>query len=112
MDDRGDSTAHDPRPRLRRRFFAALVLIGFLFGGLLGRLMAPEPVRLLEVQALGSSFANPVLLAAGFDKHATGYAALADLGFGGIEVGTITNESQPGNPRPRLFRLSRDRAET
>ncbi len=51
MDDRGDSTAHDPRPRLRRRFFAALVLIGFLFGGLLGRLMAPEPVRLLEVQA-------------------------------------------------------------
>src|SRR5688572_1531725 len=64
----------------------------------------------LAVQALGSSFPNPVLLAAGFDKHATGYAALADLGFGGIEVGTITHEAQLGNPRPRLFRLSRDRA--
>jgi dihydroorotate dehydrogenase len=56
------------------------------------------------------SFPNPVLLAAGFDKHGTGYAALADLGFGGIEVGTITHEEQLGNPRPRLFRLSRDRA--
>jgi dihydroorotate dehydrogenase len=64
----------------------------------------------LAVQALGKSFTNPVLLAAGFDKHATGYAALADLGFGGIEVGTITNEPQAGNPRPRLFRLPSDRA--
>ena len=64
----------------------------------------------LEVQALGLRFATPVVLAAGFDKHATGYAALLDLGFGGVEVGTITNEAQPGNPRPRLFRLPRDRA--
>jgi dihydroorotate dehydrogenase len=64
----------------------------------------------LEVQALGLHFASPVVLAAGFDKHATGYAALAALGFGGVEVGTITNEAQPGNPRPRLFRLARDRA--
>jgi dihydroorotate dehydrogenase len=67
---------------------------------------APE----LEVQALGLRFASPVVLAAGFDKHATGYAALLDLGFGGVEVGTITNEAQSGNPRPRLFRLPRDRA--
>ncbi len=67
---------------------------------------APE----LELQVMGVSFTNPVLLAAGFDKHATGYSALADLGFGGIEVGTITHEEQPGNPRPRLFRLSQDRA--
>jgi len=64
----------------------------------------------LEVQALGLCFATPVLLAAGFDKHANGYAALADLGFGAIEVGTITAEAQYGNPRPRLFRLARDRA--
>ena len=64
----------------------------------------------LEVQALGLRFASPVVLAAGFDKHATGYAALLDLGFGGVEVGTITNEAQSGNPRPRLFRLARDRA--
>jgi dihydroorotate dehydrogenase len=65
---------------------------------------------LLAVQAMGTSFPNPVLLAAGFDKHATAYEALADLGFGGIEVGTITHEEQLGNPRPRLFRLARDRA--
>lgn len=69
-----------------------------------------ERSPLLAVHALGSTFSNPILLAAGFDKHATGYAALADLGFGGIEVGTITHESQRGNPRPRLFRLARDRA--
>ncbi|HEU4583235.1 MAG TPA: quinone-dependent dihydroorotate dehydrogenase [Polyangiaceae bacterium] len=64
----------------------------------------------LEVHALGLRFASPVVLAAGFDKHATGYAALLDLGFGGVEVGTITNEAQAGNPRPRLFRLPHDRA--
>lgn len=64
----------------------------------------------LEVQAFGLRFSSPVLLAAGFDKHATGYAALLELGFGGVEIGTITNEAQPGNPRPRLFRLPRDRA--
>jgi dihydroorotate dehydrogenase len=63
-----------------------------------------------EVHVLGLRFATPVLLAAGFDKHATGYAALSDLGFGAIEVGTITAEAQPGNPRPRLFRLASDRA--
>ena len=78
--------------------------------GAVMRALCVERSPLLAVQALGSSFANPVLLAAGFDKHATGYAALADLGFGGIEVGTITNEPQLGNPRPRLFRLSADRA--
>lgn len=78
--------------------------------GALMRALWVERSPLLTVRALGSSFANPILLAAGFDKHATGYAALADLGFGGIEVGTITNERQLGNPRPRLFRLSRDRA--
>jgi dihydroorotate dehydrogenase len=64
----------------------------------------------LEVQAFGLRFSSPVVLAAGFDKHATGYAALLELGFGGVEIGTITNEAQPGNPRPRLFRLPRDRA--
>jgi dihydroorotate dehydrogenase len=64
----------------------------------------------LSVAALGLHFRSPVLLAAGFDKHALGYEALGDLGFGGVEVGTITAEAQPGNPRPRLFRLARDRA--
>jgi dihydroorotate dehydrogenase len=64
----------------------------------------------LRVRAFGVEFPSPILLAAGFDKDAEGYEALGALGFGAIEVGTITGEPQPGNPRPRLFRLLRDRA--
>lgn len=64
----------------------------------------------LEVRALGLVFPSPVVLAAGFDKHAQGYAALCSLGFGAVEVGTVTAKPQPGNPRPRLFRLAADRA--
>lgn len=64
----------------------------------------------LRVRALGIEFTSPVLLAAGFDKNAEGYEALGALGFGGIEVGTITGEPQSGNPQPRLFRLPADRA--
>lgn len=64
----------------------------------------------LRVQALGRQFQSPIGLAAGFDKDAAGYQALAGLGFGFIEVGTVTAQAQPGNPRPRLFRLPADRA--
>jgi dihydroorotate dehydrogenase len=66
---------------------------------------APRPVR-----ALGLSFPGPLGLAAGFDKNARGIDALAALGFSFVEVGTVTGEPQPGNPRPRLFRLPADRA--
>ena len=59
---------------------------------------------------MGLDFPNPIGLAAGFDKDAVGYEALGALGFGFIEVGTLTGEPQPGNPAPRLFRLPRDRA--
>ena len=62
------------------------------------------------VRALGLTFANPLGLAAGFDKNGVGIDALAALGFGHVEVGTVTGEPQPGNPRPRLFRLPADRA--
>lgn len=62
------------------------------------------------VQALGLEFPSPVGLAAGFDKDAEVFEALGALGFGFVEVGTVTGEGQPGNPRPRLFRLPRDRA--
>lgn len=62
------------------------------------------------VRALGLTFPNALGLAAGFDKNAVGIDALAGLGFGHVEVGTITGEPQPGNPRPRLFRLPADRA--
>lgn len=72
-------------------------------------LFRPLP-RECAVEALGLRFTSPILLAAGFDKDATGFQALSALRFGGIEVGTVTAEAQPGNPRPRLFRLPRDRA--
>lgn len=64
----------------------------------------------LEQQLWGIDFDNPVGLAAGFDKDARYFNALAALGFGFIEVGTITVHPQYGNPRPRLFRLPEDRA--
>jgi dihydroorotate dehydrogenase len=62
------------------------------------------------VTAMGITFPNVLGLAAGFDKNAVGIDALAGLGFGHIEIGTVTGEAQPGNPKPRLFRLLDDRA--
>jgi dihydroorotate dehydrogenase len=62
------------------------------------------------VQAMGLTFRNPLGLAAGFDKNAVGIDALGALGFGFVEVGTVTAQAQPGNPRPRLFRLPADHA--
>jgi len=64
----------------------------------------------LEVEALGQRFPNPVGLAAGFDKDAVAYHALGALGFGFVEIGTVTGQAQPGNPTPRLFRLPKDEA--
>ncbi len=63
-----------------------------------------------QVHALGLTFPHPLGLAAGFDKNAVGIDGLAALGFGHVEIGTVTGEAQPGNPRPRLFRLKDDRA--
>jgi dihydroorotate dehydrogenase len=63
-----------------------------------------------EIRRFGLSFRNPVGLAAGFDKNGVAARELAALGFGFVEVGTVTNLPQPGNPRPRLFRLPLDRA--
>ncbi|HEX8473955.1 MAG TPA: quinone-dependent dihydroorotate dehydrogenase [Pyrinomonadaceae bacterium] len=63
-----------------------------------------------ELRRFGLRFDNPVGLAAGFDKNGTVAEALAALGFGFVEVGTVTHLAQEGNPQPRLFRLSLDRA--
>ncbi len=71
-------------------------------------LTRPDPA--LRVEALGLSFPSPFGMAAGFDKNAVGVRGLAALGFGHVEVGTITAVPQEGNPRPRLFRLVPDRA--
>jgi dihydroorotate dehydrogenase len=74
------------------------------------------PVRLrpddpkLAVRAFGLNFPNPIGMAAGFDKSAEAPDALLRLGFGFVEIGTVTPLPQRGNPRPRLFRLERDEA--
>ncbi|MFS0894047.1 quinone-dependent dihydroorotate dehydrogenase [Microbacterium sp. 179-I 3D3 NHS] len=68
----------------------------------------PDPS--LRVEALGLTFASPFGIAAGFDKNAVGVRGLAALGFGHVEVGTVTAIPQEGNPKPRLFRLIPDRA--
>ncbi|HIY85998.1 MAG TPA: quinone-dependent dihydroorotate dehydrogenase [Candidatus Yaniella excrementavium] len=69
-----------------------------------------QPAKRLRTKAMGISFPSPFGLAAGFDKAGIGTSALADLGFGHIEVGTITGQPQPGNSQPRLFRIPQDRA--
>ncbi len=53
---------------------------------------------------------NPIGLAAGFDKHGEAYEGMLQMGFGFVEVGSVTPEAQQGNPRPRVFRLEQDRA--
>jgi dihydroorotate dehydrogenase len=74
------------------------------------------PVRLrpddpkLAVRAFGLNFPNPIGMAAGFDKSAEAPDALLRLGFGFVEIGSVTPKPQAGNPRPRLFRLERDQA--
>ena len=75
---------------------------------LLRVLLAPRDPR-LRVRALGLDFPSPLGLAAGFDKDAKGCDAYAALGFGFVEVGTVTAQAQPGNPGTRIFRLTRER---
>ncbi len=73
-----------------------------------GRISKVDPTRTTRV--MGLDFPGVLGLAAGFDKNAVGIDALANMGFAFIEVGTVTGEPQPGNPRPRLARLPADRA--
>jgi len=84
---------------------AAPVLRGLDLVSGRGRSGEPQPVT-----AMGLTFPHPLGLAAGFDKNAVGIDALGALGFGHVEVGTVTGQPQPGNPKPRLFRLVADRA--
>ena len=69
-----------------------------------------EDEQMLKVEVLGKNFPNPIGLAAGFDKSAEAYDSLLRLGFGFVEVGTVTPLKQLGNPKPRIFRLEDDRA--
>lgn len=78
----------------------------------MGLAVAPGPVtsNRLQTTLAGLDLPNPVGLAAGFDKNATAIAPLSQAGFGFIEVGAATPLAQPGNPKPRLFRLTQDKA--
>lgn len=75
---------------------------------ILARWLRPAPS--LRTRVLGVDFPSPFGLAAGFDKNAEAIAGLGALGFGHVEVGTLTRHAQPGNPRPRMFRVVADRA--
>jgi dihydroorotate dehydrogenase len=89
----------------------ALRAVGAIPGGLwLARALAGRPAECLRVQALGLSFASPLGVAAGVDKDASWFAELGALGFGFVEVGTVTAVGQPGNERPRIFRIPSHRA--
>src|SRR5207253_762768 len=85
-----------------------LTLAG-LAGGLGGRAAATDP-PILATRLWGRDFPNPIGIAAGFDKDALVPDALLRLGFGFVEVGTVTPRPQQGNPRPRVFRLQADQA--
>lgn len=88
-----------------------LKIIGYLPGGrCLLRACFSLRHPSLEREVFGIRFPNPVGMAAGFDKDAEVYDEIAAMGFGFVEVGTITPKGQPGNPRPRLFRLPEDSA--
>jgi len=84
----------------------ALPILGF--GRLVRRLTAPHPS--LAVDALGLRFDSPFGVAAGFDKDGEGVIGLGQLGFGHVEVGTLTAKAQPGNEKPRLWRVLDQRA--
>lgn len=75
-----------------------------------GAVLAPHGAASLPVRVAGIDFPNPVGLAAGYDKNCEAPDALLGLGFGFVETGTVTPLAQPGNPKPRLFRLEADGA--
>ena len=88
-------------------FFLKLTLSIPLLGGLFRSFYRVNDPR-LERQLLGLKFPNPVGLAAGFDKDGKYFRAMSSLGFGFLELGTVTPKGQDGNPQPRLFRLPAD----
>jgi dihydroorotate dehydrogenase len=100
-----------PAEGAHRAGFGLIRVAGAIPGGpwLLRRWFAPRDPA-LRVRALGLDLPGPLGLAAGFDKDARGADALGALGFAFVEVGTVTAQPQPGNPRPRMFRLPADRA--
>ena len=87
-----------------------LAIKSLKFNPLPSKMFEVEDEQMLKVQLLGKNFPNPIGLAAGFDKSAEAYNSLLRLGFGFVEVGTVTPLKQFGNPKPRIFRLKDDYA--
>jgi len=87
-----------------------LAIKSLKFNPLPSKMFEVENEQMLKIQLLGKNFPNPIGLAAGFDKSAEAYNSLLRLGFGFVEVGTVTPLKQFGNPKPRIFRLKDDYA--
>ena len=87
-----------------------LAIKSLKFNYLPSQIFKVEDEEMLNIELLGKKFPNPIGLAAGFDKSAEAYNSLLKLGFGFVEVGTVTPLKQFGNPKPRIFRLEDDRA--
>jgi dihydroorotate dehydrogenase len=98
----------DPEDAHHLAFRVIRMLPTLGFGRIVELFTAPDPS--LAVDALGQRFPSPFGVAAGFDKDGLAVRGLGQLGFGHVEVGTITAVAQPGNDRPRMFRLVADRA--
>ena len=87
-----------------------LAIKSLKFNPLPRKMFELEDEEMLNIQLLGQDFSNPIGLAAGFDKSAEVYNSIIKLGFGFVEVGTVTPLKQFGNPKPRIFRLENDGA--
>ncbi len=87
-----------------------LAIKSLKFNPLPSKMFDVEDEQMLNIKLLGKNFPNPIGLAAGFDKSAEVYNSLLKLGFGFVEVGTVTPLQQFGNPKPRIFRLEEDYA--
>ena len=94
--------------KLDPEFAHELVVAGLKAARILGLLRAPKPKNSYPV--MGLNFENLLGMAAGFDKNGQLIRELHALGFGHVEIGTVTPRAQPGNPKPRLFRLPKNRA--
>ena len=87
-----------------------LAIKSLKFNPLPSKIFDVEDEEALSIKLLGKNFPNPIGLAAGFDKSAEAYNSLFKLGFGFVEIGTVTPLKQYGNPKPRIFRLEEDNA--
>ena len=87
-----------------------LTIKSLKFNPLPSKMFEVEDEQMLNIELLGKNFPNPIGLAAGFDKSAEVYNSLLKLGFGFVEIGTVTPLKQYGNPKPRIFRLEDDQA--